>query len=127
MQEYVLICEDSTDGILTGVYEAYQFKKKMGIESHACIHLATKEPDMQRLFTEYDHIPADHTKAGKVTDGGRATDSSLSWSPLQLREESANSWSGLQLFSERWLQRFSITSATFLHQPHFIRYMEDNS
>lgn len=52
-------------------------------------------------------------KTGKVTDGGRPTDSSLSWSPLQLREESANSWSGLQLFSGRWLQQFSITSATF--------------
>lgn len=67
MEEYVLICEDSTEGILTGIYEAYQFKKKMGITSHECIHLATKEPDMQRLFTQYSHIHTDHEKAEKVT------------------------------------------------------------
>lgn len=66
MEEYVLICEDSTEGILTGVYEAYQFKKKRGIESHDCIHLAAKEPDMQRLFTEYNNIQTDHGKAEKV-------------------------------------------------------------
>lgn len=68
MEEYVLICEDSIEGILTGVYEAYPFKKKRGIESHDCIHLATKEPDMQRLFTEYDHIQTDREKAEKVTN-----------------------------------------------------------
>lgn len=68
MEEYVLICEDSTEGILTGVYEAYQFKKKMGIESHDRIHLATQEPDVQRLFTEYEHIQTDHGKAEKVTN-----------------------------------------------------------
>ena len=68
MEEYVLICEDSMDGILTGVYEAYQFKKKRGIASHDCIHLATREPDTQRLFTEYEHIRADHGKAEKVTN-----------------------------------------------------------
>ena len=68
MQEYVLLCEDSTEGILTGVYEAYQFKKKMGIESHDCIHLATEEPDIQRLFTEYEHIQTDSVNAGKVTE-----------------------------------------------------------
>ncbi len=84
MQEYVLICEDSTDGILTGVYEAYQFKKKMGIESHSCIHLATKEPDMQRLFTEYDHIPADRMKAGKVTDTIAAQLGSETWYRLSM-------------------------------------------
>lgn len=68
MEEYVLVCEDSAEGILTGVYEAYQFKKRMGIASHDNIHLATREPDIQRLFTAYEHIQTDHAKAGKVTD-----------------------------------------------------------
>ena len=27
VKEYILICEDSTEGILTGVYEAYQLLK----------------------------------------------------------------------------------------------------
>ena len=68
MQEYVLICEDSTEGILTGVYEAYQFKKKMGIESHDCIHLETSAPDIKRLFTEYADIRTDSGKAERVTN-----------------------------------------------------------
>ena len=66
MEEYVLICEDTIEGILTGVYEAYQFKKDTGIESHNAIHLAVKEPDMMRLFTHYDNIKTDNNKAGKV-------------------------------------------------------------
>lgn len=68
MEEYVLICDDSMEGILTGVYEAYQLKKSNGIESHDRIHLAVKEPDTQRLFTQYHPIQTDHVKAGKVTD-----------------------------------------------------------
>ena len=68
MQEYVLICEDSTEGILTGVYEAYQFKKQRDIENHDWIHLAVREPEIQRLFTEYEHVEPDHEKAEKVTD-----------------------------------------------------------
>ncbi len=66
VKEYILICEDSTEGILTGVYEAYQLKKKMGIESHDNIHLATRQPDMQRLFTQYEQIQTDSEKAEKV-------------------------------------------------------------
>ena len=42
MEEYVLICEDSMEGILSGIYEAYQYKKEMGIEHHESIHLAVK-------------------------------------------------------------------------------------
>lgn len=39
IEYYVLICEDSMEGILTGVYEAYQIKKDKGIESHDSIRL----------------------------------------------------------------------------------------
>lgn len=66
MEEYVLICEDSMDGILTGVYDAYQFKKDKGIRTHASLHLAIKEPDMRRLFTEYIGIDTDQAKSEKV-------------------------------------------------------------
>ncbi len=68
MEEYVLVCEDSMEGILTGIYDAYQLKKERGIESHDSIHLAVKEPDTQRLFTQYEHIQTSSEKAGKVTD-----------------------------------------------------------
>lgn len=66
MEEHVLICEDSIEGILTGVYEAYQLKKDMAIESHDRIHLATEEADICRLFTVYHKIATDHAKAEKV-------------------------------------------------------------
>lgn len=68
MEEYVLICEDSMEGILTGVYEAYQFKKDMGIAGHDRIHLAVGEPETHRLFTEYRNTDTDHGKAEKVTN-----------------------------------------------------------
>ena len=67
MEEHVLICEDSMEGILTGVYEAYQLKKDMAIESHDRIHLATEEPEVCRLFTQYHRIDTDDIKAEKVT------------------------------------------------------------
>lgn len=66
MEEYVFICEDSIDGILTGVYEAYQFKKEEKIESHDILHLAVREPDTPRLFTHYIKIETDNFKSAKV-------------------------------------------------------------
>ncbi|MDE7477169.1 MAG: TIGR03915 family putative DNA repair protein [Lachnospiraceae bacterium] len=84
MEEYVLICEDSTEGILTGVYEAYPFKKKMEIAHHDNIHLATKEPDTQRLFTQYEHILTDHEKAEKVTNTIRKQLGNETWYRLSM-------------------------------------------
>ncbi len=66
MEEYVFICEDSLEGIFSGVYEAYEFKKQEGLESHDMLHLAVKEPDMQRLFTQYIKLETDEDKAKKV-------------------------------------------------------------
>lgn len=68
VEEYILICEDSMEGILTGVYEAYQFKKDMELASHNSIHLATSEPDMYRFCTTYSKVDTDHDKAEKVTN-----------------------------------------------------------
>ena len=45
MYEYVLLCEDSMEGILSGVYEEYRLKKENSIESHDANHLETKSPD----------------------------------------------------------------------------------
>ena len=66
MEEHVFICEDSIDGILTGVYVAYQFKKEEGIESHDSLHLAIGEPDTIRLFTQYHCVYTDREKSKKV-------------------------------------------------------------
>ncbi len=65
--ETVLLCEDTLDGIFTGIYEAYQFKKDNAIESHDLIHLAVNEPPVQRLFTDYVKIKSDFEKSAKVS------------------------------------------------------------
>jgi len=68
MEEYVLICEDSIDGILTGIYEAYAYKKAHNIDSHDRIHIYAGEPGSYRLFTTYEHIETQQDKVSKVSD-----------------------------------------------------------
>lgn len=66
MEEYSFICEDSIDGILTAVFDAYSFKKEKRIESHDLIHILTREPMTYRLFTQYQHTETDRTKSNRV-------------------------------------------------------------
>lgn len=73
MYEYVLLCEDSMEGILSGVYEAYRFKKELQIESHDQIHLSVKPPDTYRFFTEYRTLETDYGNADKVINTIRGT------------------------------------------------------
>lgn len=61
MEEYYLICEDSLEGIFTGVYDAYLLKKP-----HEHIHLCLGEDENYRLFAVYRECPVDETKAAKV-------------------------------------------------------------
>lgn len=61
MQETILICEDSIEGILSGIYEAYVLH-----QDHALIHLQTSEEENYRLFTEYQTVQADPDKSEKV-------------------------------------------------------------
>lgn len=66
MEEYVFVCEDSLEGIFSGIYEAYEFKKQENIESHDLLHLMVKEPDVHRLFTHYIKLETNEEKAKKV-------------------------------------------------------------
>ena len=47
MEEYYLICEDSLEGIFTGVYDAYLWKQPL-----ERVHLLTREEDNYRLFAQ---------------------------------------------------------------------------
>lgn len=60
-QETYLICEDSLEGIFTGVYEAYARK-----EGHEHTHLQVGETDNYRLFAVYVNIEPDSVKTDKV-------------------------------------------------------------
>lgn len=61
MEETVFICEDSIEGILTGVYEAYELRK-----DHQTTHLQVGENENCRLFTVYHKVQADKEKSAKV-------------------------------------------------------------
>lgn len=58
---YIFVCEDSTDGIFTGVYDAWASRY-----GHANIRLATRQPDNYELFCEYITVQTDYGKSQKV-------------------------------------------------------------
>ncbi|MCL2718690.1 MAG: TIGR03915 family putative DNA repair protein [Lachnospiraceae bacterium] len=59
--ELYLICEDSLEGIFTGIYEAYVTKRP-----HDEVHIQVGEEENLRLFAEYRNITPDPAKAVKV-------------------------------------------------------------
>ncbi|MDE7247738.1 MAG: TIGR03915 family putative DNA repair protein [Lachnospiraceae bacterium] len=61
MEEKYLICEDSLEGIFTGIYEAYALR-----EGHAHVHIQIGEEENLRLFAVYLHILPDSVKTDKV-------------------------------------------------------------
>ncbi len=61
MEEYYFICEDSMEGIFTGIYDAYLLKKP-----HEQIHIILGEEENYRLFAEYITCKVDERKAAKV-------------------------------------------------------------
>lgn len=62
MEETYLICEDSLEGILTGIYDAYALR-----QDHQYIHLQVGEEDNLRLFAKYMTVSPDAEKARKVS------------------------------------------------------------
>lgn len=61
MEDKYLICEDSMEGIFTGIYEAYALR-----EEHERIHIQVGEEENLRLFAVYIEIKPDGEKAAKV-------------------------------------------------------------
>lgn len=61
MEERYLICEDSLEGIFTGIYQAYLMKLP-----RERVHLCTEQEENYRLFAVYENCPVDADRAGKV-------------------------------------------------------------
>lgn len=59
--ENVLLCEDTQEGIFTGIYEAYE--KKFGLST---VRIVTREEAELRLFAVYHRVAPDAEKAVKV-------------------------------------------------------------
>lgn len=57
----VFLCQDSIEGILSGVYDAWASK-----EGHDNVKLALRGAGDMELFAEYVAVPADYEKAEKV-------------------------------------------------------------
>lgn len=61
MEEYYLICEDSLEGVFTGIYAAYRMKRP-----REQIHLLTGEEENYRLFAVYEQCLAREEQAARV-------------------------------------------------------------
>lgn len=61
LEEYYLICEDSLEGIFTGIYDAYLKKK-----SHEQIHICFGEEENYCLFAVYERCVPDDKKTASV-------------------------------------------------------------
>ncbi len=60
-EHIILVCEDSNEGIFTGIYEAYERKL-----NHDTTILQVGEEDNLRLFAEYIRVKPSQEKAQKV-------------------------------------------------------------
>lgn len=67
MEEKYLICEDSLEGIFTGIYDAYALR-----EGHKRVHIQVGEEENLRLFATYVYILPDFVKTEKVANTLRA-------------------------------------------------------
>lgn len=61
MEEKYFICEDSLEGIFTGIYEAYALR-----EGHTHVHIQIGEEENLRLFAVYLPVLPDPVKTDKV-------------------------------------------------------------
>lgn len=62
-EEKYLICEDSIEGVFTGIYDAYAFR-----EGHEHLHIQIGEEENLRLFASYLYITPDLVKTRKVAE-----------------------------------------------------------
>lgn len=61
MKEYYFLCEDSLEGVFTGIYNAYLMKKP-----HEQLHICVGAEDNLRLFAVYEDCLPDEKKAASV-------------------------------------------------------------
>lgn len=63
MEEKYLVCEDSLEGIFTGIYDAYALR-----EGHERVHIQVGEEENLLLFATYMYILPDFVKTEKVAN-----------------------------------------------------------
>lgn len=61
VEEYYLVCEDSLEGVFSGIYHAYLMKKP-----HSRLHISIGDEENLRLFAVYEDCPVDEKKAASV-------------------------------------------------------------
>lgn len=68
MNRQIFLCEDSPDGIFSGVYDAWASRLP-----HELVELRTSEPENRELFCEYRRLERSQEKAEKVRRTMRRT------------------------------------------------------
>ena len=68
--KYIFLCEDSIDGILTAIYDAFELKKKKynGLAYPNNIFIVTDKVYDMDFFSEYYNVSTDTDKAKKTAD-----------------------------------------------------------
>ncbi len=67
MEQIMLICENSIDGIFSAVYEGFVIRnERFPLEYNDCIRICTKEEYNFEMFTEYIEVETDLDKALKT-------------------------------------------------------------
>ncbi len=88
---YMFLCEDSIDGIFTGVYDAWASHY-----GHANITLTTQIPENYSLFHEYINVPTDFQKSAKVARTLRKRMGAETYEELcQAASALETSWTGI--------------------------------
>lgn len=83
----VYVCEESFEGILSGVYDAWMSKK-----GHEQVRLELEGTGNMELFCTYETVEADALKAGKVSSSIRRKLSEAVYEQVYLASLSQNPW-----------------------------------
>lgn len=75
-EKVIVICVDSFDGIMTGIYKAWSIKNKQEKAGSMNVELVAGEAFNYEMFAEYIHIQADALLSEKVVKSIRKT---FSW------------------------------------------------
>ena len=84
----VFVCEDSPEGIFTGVYDAWS--SRLG---HENVRLEVQGEYNYSLFSEYREVAVDQLKAQKVVRSVRRSLSELAYSGMIGQRRSTGFWS----------------------------------
>lgn len=117
---YIFICENSPNGILTGVYDAWSLKIEKNC-SHADIFLLSEQPDNYELFNEFYTVNPSPIKTEKVASTLRRK------LGQDFYDKILSAILAVELSSKKKMDKANAvyqTIVTALHSPHGAKVLE---